>query len=70
VTDTTVILCSGVPKRIEISSSKYSMCVNSDDNAAKSCKNLVDFSPVTPELTQLNCTVKVDRHYCQYIYIR
>jgi len=51
-TDTTCIRCTSAGKRIAISC--LAVRVNSGDDGATSCKNVVNFCLITPEITGLS----------------
>jgi len=44
------------------------VCINSENDASISCKNFVNFGPVTPELTELICERQV-RHDKKLAYL-
>jgi len=53
LTYTTLILCAGVLKRFEYCYADVR--INSQDDSGTSCKNVVNFGTVTPEITRLEC---------------
>jgi len=41
----------------ELQYCRENVCINSGDDAASLCKNLVNFSPVIPEIMRVECAI-------------